>query len=135
MRTLEILAMPILVTCLALIVGCSEDNPCDPGYIHVTSACVPLPPEAAPPKVVEDAGVQDADSPDTQAVVVGGSKFGDFCDDTKVCTGEVNYCAVQPGKPGYCSRQGCEKDSSICPATWKCADLSFVLQGHVCTKP
>jgi hypothetical protein len=134
MRSLHKLAMPILVTCLTMLVGCSEDTPCDPGYIHVTSSCVPLPPEAAPPKPVADAGV-DAGALDAAPVVVTGSMFGDFCDSAKPCTGEVSFCAAKPGSSGYCSRQGCDLNASICPPTWTCADLSFVGQGHFCSKP
>lgn len=64
--------------------------------------------------------------------------FGKDCTDSKECSGEASYCALQPGKTtGYCTATGCTSNASVCPAGWGCFDVSAFQPGapSICTKP
>jgi hypothetical protein len=116
------------------LVGCSEDTPCDPGYIHVTSSCVPLPPEAAPPKVevVADAAVTEAAAP----VAIPSSAYGDLCTVNEDCKGSINYCINDLANPPYCTKK-CDPAAPMCPDKWSCfnAEIFIPGAGQICAKP
>jgi len=54
------------------------------------------------------------------------------------CQGpDTDYCAIQPGKAGYCTKSGCVT-AADCPPNWTCFDLSKIgVPGYppMCTKP
>jgi hypothetical protein len=84
-----------------------------------------------PPAVV-DAGSDASTTSDA------GGDFGKSCADDTTCSAPANYCAKSPGATtGYCTQTGCLADPSICPAGWKCFDVSVFSPGgpNFCQKP
>jgi hypothetical protein len=63
--------------------------------------------------------------------------FGRTCLSAADCGCDTDYCAAYPGQPGLCTHTGCLGNTSICPATWGCMDLSSIQPGlpSICTPP
>ena len=64
--------------------------------------------------------------------------YGAPCTDVDDCNAPTDYCAARPGQTaGYCTRQGCKDDPSVCPSGWTCFDLSRFEPGApaICAKP
>ncbi|MDX2018940.1 MAG: hypothetical protein SF187_01770 [Deltaproteobacteria bacterium] len=126
-----------LITMLSLMLGftaiaCTEDDPCDPGFIHVKSACVKLPPAPVAPNL--DAA-DDAASPDAMAAKT--SELGDPCTSNADCVGANNICINDFSNPMYCTKSCVQGDPSACPATWTCFNAEPFLPGtgQICAKP
>jgi hypothetical protein len=129
--------------------GCKESKPCDPTTYYNGQACLPYLDAAAlaPPtdaSVSLDAAAAPVD--DAVAAESGGSastvKPGDPCVDNIThsdCQGpSTDYCAVQPGQPGYCTKTGCTAtDTSLCPQGWSCFNVGQFMPGQpwICLKP
>jgi hypothetical protein len=81
----------------------------------------------------------DAGTPQTDAGTdAGPGGFGAVCMDSTQCNAPSDYCALAPGATtGYCTQRGCKEMPSICPAGWKCFDLSVFQAGapSICQKP
>lgn len=118
---------PLLIGLVACLVGCIEENPCDPGYIHVAGACVPLPPDAAPKT--------DAQS-FTDAATAAMSKFGDSCAVSDDCKGSINYCVNDFSNPLYCTKR-CDPAAPECPTGWTCFNAEQFIPGagQICAQP
>jgi hypothetical protein len=116
---------------------------CDPGQIldPMTGYCV-----AAPrPPAIHDSGAGASDAgPGAEGGATGDggctpgtSAFGDSCTAQTDCHCPTDYCALMPGAAmGTCTRTGCDKDPSICPASYTCLDLGAFQPGlpHICYK-
>jgi hypothetical protein len=109
-----------------LFLACTEDDPCGPGQVYQNGSC------AAETPGGDAGGEQDAatDGPP-------GEAFGATCAQHPECTAPTDYCAVQPGSPGYCTAKGCDANASICPEGWTCFNLGQFAPGEpwICTKP
>ncbi len=76
-----------------------------------------------------------ADSCDLQGGDALG--FGASCTADADCTCAASYCALMPGSTqGVCTKSGCKEDASVCPADYRCFDLSQFSPGlpSICTK-
>jgi hypothetical protein len=102
--------------------GCANTATCDPGQQFKNGLCLPAP--AAKP--ASDAGV-DADVPVTctpDAALTG--EFNRKCTVHSDCACPAPVCAVPPGQTdGFCTRT-CPTDPSVCPANFRCIDLSAI---------
>lgn len=114
-------------------VSCSDDNPCDPGYIFAETVCKLPPLDAAAP--TPDAQTSASDSAMDTMEAPAKSSFGDPCTVDTDCTGDTDYCAAAPGAPKFCSTRGCDKNPGLCPSGWTCFDATAFGAGHVCLKP
>jgi hypothetical protein len=140
----------VTLTALALGggAGCKDEpNPCDSTSYYSGSSClpkmdatIPATEDAAPPLAAE-AGAPSLDADQGEASGAGASLLGAPCSDSVThaeCQGpDTDYCAVQPGKAGYCTKSGCVTDGD-CPPNWTCFDLSKMgVMGYpaMCTKP
>jgi len=151
----------MVVTAVALTAwsGCKDEpNPCDSTSYYDGQSCMPkldaavadsaVPVPDAAPVVVEDAEASEAgvvatapEAGASEASSGGTAKFGDPCTDSVTnaeCQGPgVDYCAIQPGSAGYCTKAGCAVDAD-CPTGWTCFDLSKIgVPGYppMCAKP
>jgi hypothetical protein len=120
-----------LLSLIGLSVGCADDADCDPGQELEEGRCVDASGAAGSAGASGSAG-RDAGS--------GGETFGATCSDDEThseCGGAADYCAVQPGQPGYCTATSCVEDPSVCPAEWGCLNLAAFDPSlpSVCTKP
>jgi len=139
----------LAVAALMATAGCKDDpNPCDStSYYDNAGSCMPYL-DAAPPTPANDAAAAPDVGPvaiDAEAVVGeaggGASKLGLPCSDAVThaeCQGpDTDYCAVQPGSPGYCTKSNCVTNAD-CPPNWTCFDISKMgITGipPMCTKP
>lgn len=93
----------------------------------------------------QDAGADASGSsaPDGASCTLSGGDadgFGAPCDDTVQhtdCPCRANYCSKSPfDSQGYCSITGCKEDPSLCPAGYRCLDISQFAPGQpsVCVK-
>jgi hypothetical protein len=84
-----------------------------------------------------DAGTPASDAGTSTGDAGAGVTFGTPCETSATCGGAVPYCAVQPGRPGYCTAVGCKEDPSVCPEGWRCFDVSIFQPGgpSICTQP
>jgi hypothetical protein len=117
--------------------GCEISNKCGSNLEYVDRACQ----TPAPGPAAVDAPSTSATTPDAPSTIAddanqagddgGGadagsaavpSNFGAVCKANAECTGDSNYCAMQPGSTvGYCSASGCDTNPAACPATgWTC---------------
>jgi hypothetical protein len=141
MRTTTMVGMVALV--LLAEAGCKDDpNPCDSTTYYDGASCMPK--QDAGPTL--DLAAAEADQPavDTGGGEANGSStslLGVPCTSSGAspeCQGpDTDYCAIQPGNPGYCTKSGCATDAD-CPADWTCFDLSKMgITGYppMCTKP
>lgn len=147
-RTICQTAMVPLV--LVGLCGCKDDsNPCDSTSYQSGGSCLPktdaaLPePDLAAPgpdlALVTEAAAPAVDSESGEAG--SASLLGVPCTDNVTnaeCQGpDTDYCAIQPGAAGYCTKSGCVTDSD-CPTSWTCFDLAKMgIIGYptMCTKP
>jgi hypothetical protein len=90
------------------------------------------PPEPEPPTTPVDSGAQSGSGSGSGSgatcTLAGGDAagFGAPCKLPADCTCEADYCALMPGQAtGYCTKQGCKQDASLCPSGWSCFDLSL----------
>ena len=149
---------------LAGLAGCKDDpNPCDSTTYLSGSDCLPKQ-DAGPDVAVPgpdlsvpapDLALATLDTEATDAWVAteaaapavdtgggtGTSLLGVPCTVNGAvaeCQGpDTDYCAVQPNKPGYCTKSGCVT-AADCPTGWSCFDLSKMgITGYppMCTKP
>jgi hypothetical protein len=124
MRTMTMVTL--VVVTLGVGGGCKDDpNPCDSTSYYSGSGCLPK----------MDATI-DADQGEA-----GTSLLGLPCSDDVThaeCQGpDTDYCAIQPGSAGYCTKSGCVTNAD-CPPNWTCFDLSKMgVMGYpaMCTKP
>jgi hypothetical protein len=112
-RTMGEMAMAGLL--LLGLGGCKGDaNPCDSTTYYSGSDCLPK----TDASLTEEAAAPAIDT---------ASLLGAPCTDSVThaeCQGpDTDYCAVQPGKPGYCTKAGCAS-AADCPPNWSCFDLS-----------
>jgi len=116
------IAMVAFVTALAAS-SCANTATCDPDQRFTNGLCLPKASQAATPN---DAG-SDGDTPKTcTADAAATGQFGKTCAAHADCDCPAPVCAVQPGqKQGYCT-QICPNDPSVCPAGFRCVDLSAV---------
>jgi hypothetical protein len=123
----------LVVAALVALAGCKDDpNPCDSTTYYSAGSCMPY----------LDAAPTSDDAEATAGEAGGGtSKLGLPCTDNVThaeCQGpDTDYCAVQPGSPGYCTKSNCVTDAD-CPTNWTCFDLSKMgIVGYpaMCTKP
>lgn len=116
----------------ATCVGC-DDVACDPDQINTGEFCVAAPADHGMP----DGGATGAaGAPDSAGA--GANAFGASCSDASECPAPTDWCAVQPpDTTGFCTRQGCLDDPSICPDEWSCMDLSVFSPTlpAICTPP
>lgn len=117
------------IACLACVclasLGCADTSSCDPDQDFVGGRCVtraPGPTDGGPAPdatlTCEDGGVE------------GGTDFGAVCVDSAGCGCPAPFCSVQPGATeGMCTQSGCVEDPSLCPAGWRCFDLSLFMAG------
>lgn len=144
--------VPMLMAVLGLtgLAGCKDDpNPCDSTTYLSGSDCMPymdaaLPgPDAAAPSDQLAATEAAAPSVDAEISEAGAaSKLGLPCSDNTThaeCQGpDTDYCAIQPGSSGYCTKSGCVTNDD-CPTGWTCFDLeaTYHVAGYptMCTKP
>jgi hypothetical protein len=119
---------------LVFFLGCSVDQPCDPGQqSNEQGFCAStMAAGGAAAGGSGDAGAAGG------AVCEDPSNFGDQCAQSSECNCKVDYCALQPGATtGVCTRTGCVEDGSVCPETWQCLDLSAFGAGlpSICVPP
>lgn len=108
---------------LAVVGGaCSDEQPCDTNQALRGGYCFPV--DAAVVTTAADAAMP-TETPAT---------FGRPCAGPTDCVEPAPYCAQQPGQSvGFCSAFGCDADPTVCPAGWKCMDLTpFGLAAHMC---
>ena len=148
----------VLALALTGLASCKDDpNPCDSTTYLSGTDCLPKK-DAGPDPVVPGVDAAISTIPDAQVATeaaapvidgdfgeAGGStgtaQLGDPCTDDVTnaeCQGPgVDYCAIQPGTPGYCTKSGCVT-ADDCPTGWACFDLSKMgIVGYptMCTKP
>lgn len=60
--------------------------------------------------------------------------FGEACSTDSDCDcADAPFCAVMPGQnAGICTATGCVEDPTLCPAGFRCFDLSFAGQPSIC---
>jgi len=109
------------------LVDCGEK--CDPGYHLENHLCYV-------DVAVDGAGGAD----DGQAGAAGAcseTTFAAECLSSADCTSDADFCAGYPGQVGFCTRSGCDRDPSVCPAGYSCMDLSSFGAGlpAICTQP
>lgn len=88
-----------------------------------------------------DAGA-GSDASSAMCTLAGGDArgFGAPCQDTanhSDCPCEANYCSKSPfDAQGTCSVQGCKENPTLCPAGFRCLDISMFAPGQpsVCVK-
>jgi len=155
-QTISKVVMVALV--LVGLAGCKDDpNPCDSTTYLSGSDCLPkqdagpdvtVPvPDTAIPTIPDTQVATEAAAPvvDSELGEAGGgagtAQLGDPCTDSVTnaeCQGpDVDYCAIQPGTAGYCTKSGCVT-AADCPTGWSCFDLSKMgITGYptMCTKP
>jgi len=96
-----------------------DDERCGDGYDYMDHTCV------------SDAGPVDTGDP-----VDAGDTGGDLSGLGEVCSGlgsteckdkgfAADFCAGQPGKPGYCTTTGCSLAPDNCPPGYRCCDMSM----------
>jgi hypothetical protein len=132
----------LLVLKALVLVGCYDDDPCDPDQELRDGACVAVVEDAPEGSGTSGAGGAD-NSPGGAGATAGGAPaadFGDDCTEHGDCADPVPYCALQPGQAvGYCTATGCvpPEDTSVCPDGWGCMDLSIFAAGEpvICTRP
>lgn len=126
----------VLAAALPMI-GC-VDAECDAGYVLEGGSCVPAPSDGG----ASDGGPSDAgaDLGDATSAIDSGPPgatcdpdagmvaFGAPCTDATThaeCGCPAHHCAVQPGmSAGVCTATGCVENPSVCPAGYRCLDLS-----------
>jgi hypothetical protein len=109
--------------------GCGEK--CDPGYHLDDHLCyVDLPAE-------NTGGAAGAPDGNAGAGDACESTFGADCLSNADCVCDSDFCAGYPGQVGFCTRSGCDRDPSLCPADYACLDLSSFGPGlpNICAKP
>jgi len=122
----------VMMLAATLAIGCSFiDEKCDDGQRLAMHTCF-VAADASPPAA--DAG-SPADG-GTHLMCTPATGFGDTCTATAMCPCNTDICAIQPGSAsGFCSRSDCLKDTSVCPAGWRCTDLSAFQPGFsMCLK-
>jgi hypothetical protein len=132
----------LLAVAVILTSGCKDDpNPCDSTSYYDGTGCMPYTDAALPQADSAPAGEAAALAIDAEMGEAGASKLGMPCSDNVThaeCQGpDTDYCAVQPGSPGYCTKSGCVTDAD-CPTGWTCFDLSKMgITGYpaMCTMP
>lgn len=114
--------VPGLFLALTGLLACSDPSPCDDDQELRQGYCYPA-----------DAAVSGPAGLDAEPVQ-GSAAFGRSCTSSAGCAPPASYCAIQPGQSGgFCSEFGCDKDPSICPASWSCMDLTpFGMAAHMC---
>jgi hypothetical protein len=132
------LRLAMVALALTAATSCKDEpNPCDSTTYLSGSDCLPK----------TDAAVPTVDLPPAPAVdtsegeASGTSLLGAACTDNVTnaeCQGPgTDYCAIQPGAAGYCTKSGCVTDAD-CPTSWTCFDLSKMgITGYptMCVKP
>jgi hypothetical protein len=149
--------IPMVLVALAFFggSGCKDDpNPCDSTTYLSGSDCLPKTDAAALPETdsagpgtdtpapaAPEVSTAGLDSGGGEATVAATSLLGAPCTDNVThaeCQGpDTNYCAIQPGSAGYCTKSGCVTNAD-CPTNWTCFDLSKMgITGYpaMCTKP
>ena len=139
--------MVMAAVALAGLAACKDEpNPCDSTTYLSGTDCLPKTDGAAPGP---DLSIQPAADTGAPAVDMGGGEAAGSATSLldapcstlgtiPECQGpDTDYCAVQPGQAGYCTKSGCVT-AADCPAGWSCFDLSKMgITGYptMCTKP
>jgi hypothetical protein len=115
--------------------GCKDEpNPCDSTSYLSGSDCLPKTDAALPEPDAEAPTEAAAPAVDSE----GASLLGQPCTDNVThaeCQGpDTDYCAIQPGEPGYCTKSGCAT-AADCPPKWTCFNLGMGGIPPMCTKP
>lgn len=131
-----------LLLVLGAVGACTESSPCDSKSMLSGSSCVPSADAGRePPRdAVSEVQTVDTDADgarDGADDAVPASFFGKTCAADTECMGDTDYCAVQPGQAGYCTKTGCDKTPSVCPPRWTCFNLGMFQPGlpFMCRKP
>jgi hypothetical protein len=126
-----------LLTCLTALTlvasGCiDEDKACGDMEL-VDGMCIPKtqgtdtndPPDTS--DAGADAGADENADTEEDGLPAG---MGDVCTGDGTCTGEADFCALEPGAAeGMCTVQGCTVEPNDCPAGYICFDLSIFAAG------
>ena len=142
---LSALMLSALGVC-GLLLGCTDDDPCDSGQIEKNSQCYPPPASAGKTGSAggESGGAGGAGGePDAAAGAPSGAldtPFGTACQDNKAssdCGGVAPVCAdlTKLGQTMMCTQLNCaagEANAGACPEGFTC----FAFPGYpsVCTK-
>jgi hypothetical protein len=123
---------------VALVIGLAGagclSEPCDAGQTYRQGLCYPG--VDAQPAEGADAGPDAAAGGGSDAAADPFAHYGDPCAELGECAAPTDFCAVRPGQSiGFCTHTGCVEDSSVCPATWTCLDLSAFGQPSFCNPP
>jgi hypothetical protein len=132
-------SIPLVMATLAVMApaGCKDEpNPCDSTTYLSGSDCLPKTDGAVPSVDLAPPAV-DADQGEASTASLLGAPCTDNVTNAECQSSETDYCAIQPGTAGYCTKSGCATDAD-CPTTWTCFDLSKMgVTGYppMCIKP
>ncbi len=105
--------------------ACAPFASCDPDQRLQAGLCLPA--GGSPPSA--DAGTVDGSGPPASCSGDAAStgEFGRACTAQADCSCPAPVCAIQPGaKSGYCTQIACDRSPEVCPAGFRCVDLSVI---------
>src|SRR5262249_21142854 len=121
------------LSCAFIALACDESDPCGAGMQSSNGTCVPDNAGGGGASAGSAGTAAGGDASGSGGAGAGGAGSGDFgaaCSMHSECTGDTNYCAVQPGNPGYCTVSGCDADMSLCPSGWTCFNVGQFAPGE-----
>lgn len=102
----------------ALLLGCRDDDPCDPGQVYKDSNCLPIPTGTGGSTAMPGSG--GAGGTGSEA-----SQFGKTCATADDCGGDAPVCGA-PQLP-ICTQVLCaagEANEGVCPPAWQCLTVA-----------
>lgn len=107
---------------LFTLLGCWDDDPCDPGQVFREGSCFEaLPASGGAPSGGAPSGAGAGGQGEGGGSEPGESRWGVACTAPEDCGGDSPVCA--PAPLGYCTNIDCaagEPNEAICPAEWTC---------------